>query len=1508
VTDNHPNNTIAAADLFTQVAEQAPDRLPVPPLRLRRIRLHGVGPDGARFDPLDLDFTTSDGAASRVLLSLTNTGGKSTLITLVCSLVVPASRAQVGGKNLGDYVLTGDTSHILCEWEDATTGTRTVTGAVMEWKDGRRQPGHKQRSTTNMHRAWYLFRTGPGLPGIDDLPFVTDGRRTGLETYLAQVTSLMSAHSRTQWVLTRIQTEWTQALQDRTSIDPVLFSYQMRMNDSEAGAEKLLASFDSPDNVVRFFIAALNDDREIADFTGKLGPYAQLATQRPYLDALAGFGTELAPRVELLAQRKSALDDNAALALKAKVAGGEHAAALTNRVAQDTAALADLVHAVEAAVRELGAARREYGQISDIRLQLQLERARHRLAEADAAVAHHARLAADAAMERDAWEAVDRVLEVDIARKKRDAAKIAYETAHAELAPLREQVQTAAAALAGRLNGLIAEADGAAEAADEEAQAGEQAMGEALDLEKDAQGDRDAARRELDRLDAAIHAAEAAIETAYEAGWLLPGERPGRCLRRWQDAIEAAAAEAKRQDSLAETAETAFDDLQTDLQNLEDQLIGLRKAADADRMRLEAFDTQLATLAANDTVTTLLGGAPTDVTDVGRVIELAGQAARRADERAADHERQVRAARDELVHLDETGTAPTGADVLAILDILLAERIGAVTGLDWIERNIIEPTDRPAFIATRPEIAGAIIVSDPNRFGAAISHLTQVKPRTRVPVTVTVPPTSTTSDAASNDAGPRHVVVPHRATWDREWARAARAELEATEQQQGKKLSEARTAAESHRAASASCSAFTEGWPATTRSALITASTSSADEVESAVRRKTNLGIERDRQRQAAGQCRRLAGEARREHQLARDTATRAEDLVVIADAAATAADQRPRIATAEAEAGRRLALAVETRAAAKARMSAGVHAAAQARADRRTWQTARDELGVEHAAADPGGNLAVVQATWDSLRRELTSAEQGLREAEFLNRAQSHLDQSIERRDRFAQPVVQRAAVLARSTSASSRDALIAAQNRSRAEATEAEKAHLRAVTEQENATTEVQEATPASSDRQNHIDLSNTPQWLPATPADIPHLLERLESRNAELLARREAAEQAQQDAEELHAAVIADIGALNDTIGMWPAEPMHTERIYAGSKDTARTDMRTLVQAHRQAEAAERAARDELGEAVTNVRAGATDPRWRDLDAPVAARVRALRDADLITEAETLARRIQSMAESARGDLDALDTHRAILRDGLLTLCREQRRLLREVTRASRLPAGLGEFSDHPAIKIRFEEAADDESAARLADRIDSWATELAANPKRASSADVRARWLADAVRDTVIDRLRAGAWSIEILKPRIDGKVIYCPPDRIPQEFSGGQVLTLAVLVYCALSGVRSTHRPGGARPPGTLLLDNPFGAASAETLIAMQHRLAAHTGLQLVCATGLHDAGVDAAFTGPGSVVVKLRNDGDLRRNLSFLRLRARIVDGIDIAAALTAGRDPNEPKNWVDATTYEIRR
>jgi hypothetical protein len=1495
-------------DLF---AEPTPgrDRLPTPPLRLRHIRLHGVGPDGARFDPLDLDFTTSDGAAARVLLSLTNTGGKSTLITLVSSLLVPAARAQISGKNLGDYVLTGDTSHIVCEWEDADSGVRTVTGAVMEWKDGRRQPGHRQRSTTNMHRAWYLFRTGTGLPGIDDLPFVIDGRRASYHKYIAAVTSLMMPHDRTRWVLATSQQDWARTLDERTSLDPVLFGYQMRMNDSEAGAEKLLADFNSPDNVVRFFVAALNDDREIADLTGKLGAYAALAGRRPRLEALAAFGAQIAPLVSVVAQRKTSVDETAATAVTARAAGGEHAAALSNRIARDEAALNDLKEETAAAARELAAARRDYGQISDIRLQLLLEQARAELAHAACVLEERTHRADEAELEAAAWQAVDAVLDFEIARQERDSAKAAYDAAHSGLTPLRHRVAAAATALAGRLEGLVAEAETAALEADKAVAAAHDTLERALEKEKTSERQRGEAIRLLEGIEANVRAGQNARDEAAEGGWLLPDENPGRCLQRWQDAVRIASSTAEEEDSKAADAESQFDARATELQDLNAELTRLRTIAESSRARLEAFDAELAEFARSDEVLALLGGEPADVADASRAAEMASRAASDSDNRAAGHERLAQAAREELAHLDQTGTAPAGADVMAVLEVLQRESIGAVTGLDWIERNIPSPDDRAAFIADRADLAAGVIVSDPSRFAPAIQRITAASPRTRTPVTVTTTPASTVPAHGSANGQPRHVVLPHRATWDRAWAAATRAELDKTATTEGNAAAQARDTAARHREAAAQCGTFTAHWQPATRQDLRATATASADEVNSTEQQHQEMIAGRNQLRQTARACRERAAEARSAAQIAAQNAAAAGRLAELSGKAKAARQQRPSVEANLAGALRQLAAAAASRKTATGEITAKAQEAAQARSDQVRWQQERSELGVDDSAADPGGNLAVVRASWVSLQNELAAAEQGLVEAEFLNRAQRNLTRVTERRDRFPQQVLDRAGLLAASAPASSPESRTGAQQRARDDALHAEKQRLRAETGYEQAGRAVQAAAPASEDRQNHIDLSHTPEWLPVTSADIPAVLERLEVRNAELLERRDEAEQTERDAQELHGAVETDIAAFSDTIAMWPAEKMPTSRAYTGTRATARDEMRVLVKEYSDADSAERAARDALHDAVAAVRAAVSGAGWRELDTPAAVRVRSLPEADLVTEAAVLARRIQAMAESASADLSAMDVHRTILRRGLLGLCREQRRMLREVSRASRLPEGLsGDLPGTPAIKIGFQDAPDDEAAGRLADRIDSWAMEIAANPKRASSADVRARWLADAVRDTVIDRARAGPWSIEVLKPRIDGRVAYCPPERIPQEFSGGQVLTLAVLVYCALSGVRSAHRPGGARPPGTLILDNPFGTASAETLIAMQHRLAAHTGLQLVCATGLHDAGIAAAFTGPGSVIVKLRNDGDLRRNLSFLRMRSRVVDGIDIAAAITAGRDTSAAQNWVDATGYAIRR
>lgn len=1478
--------------------------LPVPPLRLRRIRLQGVGPDGARFDPLDLDFSTAAGAASRVLLSLTNTGGKSTLITLVSSVIVPASREQVGGKNLGDYVLTGDTAHVVCEWEDASTRVRTVTGTVMEWKDGRRQPGHKQRSTTNMHRAWYLFRTGPGLPGVDDLPFVADSRRTVYAAFVNAVRDLIAQHPEAQGVApTTNQKDWEQTLQDRTSVDPELFRYQMRMNDSETGAEKLVSSFNSADSVVRFFIGALNDDRDTADFTSKLVAYAELAADRPRLEALYGFSSEIAPRIELIAERAAVVDTTRAAAVRAHAAGADLAGALRNRLDRDNADLVEQRAAVQAASDELAAARRDYKQVSDIRSQLQLEDARARVVAAREHEKQCVTAAEQARFLVTAWEAVDVVIDIAQRTAERDEAELAYNNAQAGLEPFRANVAAKAAALAGRLDALIVQARTAATAAHERQNAANTMLSEAIEAEKDAAQRLQAAKRELTDIASTVRAADDAAAAGVTAGWLTPGETSSQCLHRWQETRRNARRRAEQQDIRAQEAERARSNCDGRLGDLDTELVNLRHTAQSHQRDLHDYTAAMGELSSLEAIGRLLGGPARSTGDVSRARDLAEQGAHDADRRYHDHENIARQAREELAHLDQTGTTPTGADIIAVLDSLREIVAGVVTGLDWIQHNVANPDKRAEYIASHPDIAGGVIITDATQFDSATAHLKRNPPRTRTPVTVTTPPSDLVAKSQTIDRS-HYVVMPHRATWDRQWAEAARAELADTVDRHGSAASRAHTAASGHRDAMAACAAFISRWGSTGAEALQALVDSALQAVEETDRQRREIVDERDGYAAAAQEARTESAAARDDAVSADRQANEAESLVALAVNAVSAEAGRPAAEAARRSAEQDATLAANNRTEASRMITSSAEQAARAKTDADNWSKERSALAVDAVDADPSGNLEVLRTAWTSARDEFATAAAGIVEVELLERAQRALGHTQRRRERLDAPTWTRAEALAHTVEASSPESLIAAQDRAKEASESCQWRRLQAQHERELAEDAVRKAQPTSG--HNHIDLTNVPEWKPATAQDIPSLIERLQQRNLELLDRRDAAEKAESDAIELRDAYDADVKAFGQLLKIWPYGATPTDEAFAGLADDAGDKMGKLLESRNNTEEAARSAREQLAESVNAARALANSPTWRNVDEAIVTRIQRLRDDELIAEATLLAQRVRKAALAARGDLDQMDIHRTILRDGLVALCREQRRLLREVSRSSQLPAGLGQLTGQSAIKISFDEAPDDAAAARLADRVDAWTVELTGNPKRVSSSENRTRWLADAVRDTVIDRPRAGAWTVEILKPRIDGRVMYCPPERIPDEFSGGQVLTLAVLVYCALSRVRAAHRSGGARPAGTLLLDNPFGAASAEALIKMQHWLAAHAGLQLVCATGLNDANVDKAFCGPGSVIVKLRNDGDLRRNLSYLRLRDRIVDGVDIVEGLASGRPVEAEQNWIDATRYEV--
>lgn len=1502
------------------------ETLPVPPLRLRRVWLQGVGPDGARFDPLDLNFNTPLGAASRVLLSLTNTGGKSTLITLLSSLVVPAARSQVGSKNLGDYVLTGDTAHIVCEWEDSATDVRTITGSVMEWKDGRRQPSsHKQRSTTNMNRAWYLFRTGatpPGadqlpftdgdtgatLPGIDQMPFIDDeGRRSTLTGFMSAMRELKERHPAMRWVETSVQQEWTKALLEHTSIDPVLFEYQMRMNDDEAGAKALLEPFSSNDNAIRFFIEALNDDREFADLTTRLGTYAELAADRPNLLLLNSFCTEIEPKIATIAKRAGEVREAELAALNDRISCAEFAGSAKSRLESDQKLLDQQTAEVAAAEQRAIIAKREYDRISDIRAQLALENARYELAQAAQDMDKREQEADAADGEKSAWDAVQPVKDFKVAQAQREVRQRAYDEADAGLSPLRDRTDAAAAALAGRLTGLIGEHERAAKDADDRCENAEKLAKEATAESKRAAERAADARHRLDEIDKAVRASAAASEAARKSGWLNAGETAEHCVRRWQTHRAEAARVEKEQQQLAAEADLARTAAERAKDERDGEMQSLQRVSLAHQGALENFDRDLAKIASGPGIARLLEDSPLTGAEIARAKGLADSGAYAADRRAAAHETAAAAAQEELSYFDETGTAPAGPDILAVAAALSECRIGAVTGLQWLENNIVDPDQRRDYIETNPDIAGGVIVTDPSKLSVAEEKLSARGLRTRTPVAVVANPAHSKNTAATNGTAGRFVIIPHRATWDRQWAQDARAEYETAVAQEGAAAVEAREDAALHRDTAHACAEFLDRWGGVNREQLQGAASESAAALAATAVKRTELGAERDRQRDAGQQARAKAEEAAKDFRRADRNVTEADNLLTKVKGGELAAQRR---ALVEAEKNRAGEAEVSADRAAEHQghlARRATNEAAQARSNITSAGQELENLGVEVPGPDPGGSLDVIRAEYTASRQQLSEAERGMVEAELLDQAKVAVSAALERTKRFDPPILARAEVLADLPEASTQHSLHAAQRRAEDTARDCRGAFIEARHRKGVAEEELRKAQPAS-DRQNHADLTNFPEWNPATPEAIPSLMEQLEERNITLRELAKGAEQDVAEAEELRKELETDVEAFEGIVDLWVGDPAPDQPPLSGTKRDASRAMRNLLEQQQKSDSREREAKTALSNAINAARYESQLPRWESLNKHLVLRLRRLTDHEFTAEAEPLAETVRTFAVSTSGDLEKMDTHRNLLRDSLFDLCRQQRRLLREVGNSSRLPAGLGELSDQPAIKIRFEDLSEDESRGRLGDRVDKWAIEIGENPKRAASSQARTRWLAEAVRDTVRDRPQAGAWSIEILKPRIDGQLMYCPPERVDQEFSGGQVLTLAVLVYCALSKVRASHRTGGAKPAGTLLLDNPFGAASAETLIQMQHQLAAYSGIQLVCATGLNEPNVERAFHGEGSVIVKLRNDGDQRRNQSFLRIRERIVDGVEIAKAITGGKPVDSQQNWVQGTRYEIRQ
>ncbi|MFG2877102.1 hypothetical protein ACGFYU_19255 [Streptomyces sp. NPDC048337] len=609
---------------------------------LSRIRLYSIGPAGARYAdtvldlrgvgepvphpaPAQAEFFEDEPTgpprrpAPAGVLFLENGGGKSVLLKLIFSVMLPGHRNTLGGASSGvlrKFLLADDCGHVALEWQHTQTGECVVVGKVSEWRG--RQVSNDPRKFAE---AWYSFRPGPGL-SLDNLPVAeatavrppvegasgAQGRRRTMKGFRDALTEAGKAYPHLEVYFEEIHDRWNEHLTD-LGLDPELFRYQREMNADEGEAAGLFAVKKDSD-FTDLLLRAVTDTRDtdgLADlvhgFGNKLGRRAELMAER---DFTAG-SVDLLTRIVEAAETRSRLRD--------VHAGAERrtrtlARRLSARATEERGRAADLAQRVTGAAHEVTAAESARARSAAVSAELAYRHASLALTVADKAAAAQRRELLEARTLYSAWQAAETVLRHRAAADRSARVAAAIREAERDAAPALAARATAAADLVRALHTAAEHGERVANE-EEERSAALQATGESA--HRDATAAATAAQRarsEAEHLRARLGEVQQETAEAVRAGWLddsEPDADPARAalaatdaektaVAAWDEAREAAraASEAAREAAAAEsraelTAARAAD------------------AADAAEAAHDAEHRAAASLAESPRLTALLG-------------------------------------------------------------------------------------------------------------------------------------------------------------------------------------------------------------------------------------------------------------------------------------------------------------------------------------------------------------------------------------------------------------------------------------------------------------------------------------------------------------------------------------------------------------------------------------------------------------------------------------------------------------------------------------------------------------------------------------------------------------------------------------------------------------------------------------------------------------------------------------------------------------------------------------
>lgn len=1481
---------------------------------LTRVRLFSVGPTAARyqdvaldlrgvgapvkvavqedlFAPDALDRTTPRRPSPASVLFLENGGGKSVLLKLIFSVLLPGRRQVVGTTSttvLENFVLAEDVAHVVCEWMHVGTGRLLVTGKVSEWR------GHvASTDPEKLADAWYSFRPVPGM-GLDDLPFTHDGRRVTLAAFRERLQTAHREHPDAELAWETGHRDWTRHLVD-VGLDPELFRYQRAMNAGEGEAAEAF-SFSSDEAFVDFLLRAVLDPAEpqnvaelVAGYADRLAQREELETEREFVD---GTLSRLEPMVDAEATATAARDTETAARAELAATASRIAARRVAEEARSVTAAEEAAGAVEAEQSAARAAERLQDTVGELR----------RLT-AVLTVEAAERTAAEATRERDDASAVSMA---------RDAVEpvLAHRVAAAEAARLRARVeeeeqksrpalaarQDAARALAAALARVAAEADAAADAAEtRRADAEERAAAarrEQVTRTADAaraESAAGAAREALDELDTRVAA-------AVDAGHLKAGSTAAdvedsaaaaridaeRCAAALADA-DAAAAAIREERRAAETRRTAAQDAAAAARADAATAEAARSAAQADAVAL-AGETRPAELLGLDEIR--------PDTDAGLVVDTLTTAIRGAErERTTLHGDQRRDERA-LAALGDGGLLPDPPEIEDVLAVLESAGITAWSGRRYLAK--LPALDRETVLARLPHLAGGVLLNDARDAERARTRLDAA--RLLPACLVAVGTTAALRPDADPAPGIDFVVPPNPALHDEEAAEQVRVRLVAETTERAARLAELETVLDDDRRLRDRFAALRDRRPTLadlTEAAEIAEAARAAAVAEHEATRAAVEDLDERADRLAADRpgLERTAGDTRR----------RADALAALRTELARRATHEERIRTGEADAAR--AREEADAAGTTADRAAREAADAQQTRDRQRGigTTLRDEaaalpvsieeIGDPDAEPDgiPEGTLAELREEFQRARDAYASAAVDTDLHGALERAEADARERRVAVDGLPRTVVEAATAFLHTPDGADAASRRAAAEQARAAYDEAERRRADAATELAVARRELERFTGG----ERPIDPYDAPRDAEHGRELVARAAADLDAAGTELERRRRArtaAEDAHRTATDLARGFGLVVSSLDET-----PEPSGVP--FDGDVEAAQAALKRHQNAVRDAAGERTRAEKKVREGVDAVARFAQDPRFATLTSPVHRHIAGVDRSEMPGLAAEWIAALRPRLRSLDDDLGNIERHRSGIVTRLSGMVGEALRTVRLAQRLSQLPEGLGDWSGQQFLRIRFEELPDAALRHELGAVVDRTATGMAGG--KAKDRRDGMSMLLRGVRAAMPKGVR-----VEMLKPDAVLRTERLRVSAIKDVFSGGQQLTAAIVLYCTMAALRAHQRGQGRRAhAGVLFLDNPIGRASAGYLLELQFGVAQALGVQLVYTTGLFDAGALSSFP----LLVRLRNDADLRAGRKYLSVDERVTRSVPDADApggrITAARVYRRPEAAVPAGT-----